>query len=424
MTFTAAQEDALGRILEGETLFLTGQSGSGRAAVLDEAARRLDGVVRLSVTALCATVAGTESLRSFLGLKRSVAAPQAAAPSDAQLRKLRSARIIMIEECNRLRIDQFQELRDMLVGSACGTSPFGGRQLVLSGDFTQLTSVTSREEDRQIAALYGEGRSLGPHNRHWSQIALAHIGAVDDHPEPLADWLAGWRQGVVGAIPARTAEFAGPMTVLTPSGAEADALNERAMGALPDGVYRIPALEEGDGMDMAVPCPQTLALRRGSRVLICAPHPDGLYRPGDTGELVAFRRCPQGEPIALVRRDDGSEVEVIRHAWKGLRHSAERVGAMRIEERGRFIQTPLVPGWAISIWRMGEMRLGNVHADPGVFAQGRAGFVVSRVAGDGLLSVSRMPDPATIPGPAIADNDLEVMCRPQPARAELAPAAP
>lgn len=406
MPLSAAQENALARILEGESLFLTGGDGSGTAAVLDEAALRLGGAVRLNATGLGATIRGQESVRSFFGMNRHIAMPQAATMGDAMMRKLRGARIIMVEGCERLRIDQFQEMRDMLVAAACGYSPFGGRQIILSGDFTQLTAIVGRDEETRLSAIYGAGHRLAPHGRHWGAFGFASLGASPDHPPAIGAWLADWRQGVVGPIPAVEAEAPANAVMMTLSQAAADSINARMMERLPEGVFRIPALEEGEVAEMAPPAMNILAMRRGSRVLISADHPDGRYRCGEAGELLAFRRCANGEPLALVRRDDGSEVEVVRHAWASLRHVPTTTGELVAEQRGRILQTPLLPGWAISIWRMAGMRLAAAHAEPDLLSGGRAGFVVSRMAHDDGLTVSRMPDNTAIPGPAISDSEL------------------
>ena len=95
------------------------------------------------------------------------------------------------------------------------------------------------------------------------------------------------------------------------------------------------------------PVQRELTLCVGARVMTVANDPDGAYVNGSTGTLLEWTPNPG---VALVRLDNGPEVEVRWHRWSQVeRVWDDRRDRMVNRSVGEFVQLPLKLAYASTI---------------------------------------------------------------------------
>src|SRR6476469_1416989 len=145
---------ALEIMLEGQSVLLTGQAGSGKTFVLNEFIRQAkkDGktIAVTATTGLAATHRGGNTIHAWSGIGVHDELPK------NFYKDLPKGRKEMIEKTDVLIIDEISMLHDFrldMIDEAArkirkNDAPFGGLQVILCGDFFQLPPV-NRHDSRQ-----------------------------------------------------------------------------------------------------------------------------------------------------------------------------------------------------------------------------------------------------------------------------------
>jgi len=151
------QELALEILLSGQSAFLTGAAGTGKTFTLNEFIRlsKQSGkkVAVTATTGIAATHLGGNTIHAWSGIGVLDSLPR------HFFDKLSKNRREQIEKVDILVIDEISMLHDYrldLVDEVCrmvrkNDVPFGGIQVVLSGDFFQLPPVTRREDRKKFS---------------------------------------------------------------------------------------------------------------------------------------------------------------------------------------------------------------------------------------------------------------------------------
>jgi len=152
---TNEQEMALQLIMTGQNVFLTGKAGTGKSAVLHCLKESCGGSVAfVAPTGLAAMNIGGSTIHGLFRLPP-VSHPMDAIPplDPAQYELLSGLQPIVIDEVSMLRSDMLvavdTRLKQVAPAHLKGY-PFGGKQVVVVGDFAQLSPVIrSRTNDAQ-----------------------------------------------------------------------------------------------------------------------------------------------------------------------------------------------------------------------------------------------------------------------------------
>jgi len=145
------QERALKHFKKNKNIFLTGPAGTGKSFTLNKIKEYCNANnKKIGITATTGTAAfllGGKTLHSYLGIglaKESAEElfkfvryklPHAAS-------RLRECDVLIIDEISMLDTELFDKISEYLKYIRKNTKPFGGLQLVLTGDFCQLEPVT------------------------------------------------------------------------------------------------------------------------------------------------------------------------------------------------------------------------------------------------------------------------------------------
>lgn len=162
------QSEALAIMESGANVFLTGAAGAGKTYVLNEfvqqARRNGESVAMTAPTGIAATHINGQTIHSWSGIG------VANVLTDSLMKRIRTRRRKKIQAVDILVIDEISMMHAWLfdmVDQVCRTMrrddrPFGGMQVVLSGDFFQLPPVSVGRRSRsdvEPSAEFVESRS-------------------------------------------------------------------------------------------------------------------------------------------------------------------------------------------------------------------------------------------------------------------------
>ena len=137
---------------EGENLFLTGQAGTGKSMVISTFVRLYQHHKIIAVTATTGTAAvllnGT-TLFSYLGIGLGTASADLLIiqlkKKKMFLKRWMDLDVLIIDEVSMLSPELFDKLELVARSLRHSTKPFGGIQLILTGDFFQLPNINQKD---------------------------------------------------------------------------------------------------------------------------------------------------------------------------------------------------------------------------------------------------------------------------------------
>jgi len=372
---------ALEIMLSGESVLLTGPAGAGKTFVLNQFIKLAKYAGKhVSVTAttgLAATHLGGTTIHSWGGIGVQDSIP------DGFAQHIAKGRREIIEKTDVLIIDEISMLHDFrldMIDEVCRLVrkkdiPFGGIQIIMSGDFFQLPPINR-----------GDSRAGGfvVNSEVWQELDPVICYLEEQHrqdDEKLLDILNAMRAGDVRrhhaeTLLARAEEFPDDLEQLTELhtvNVDVDRINEAKLATL-DGdevVYSQTTTGSGnyiETLQRSVLAPAALNIKKGALVMAVKNSPDRKYANGSVGTVVAF------EPYTdypIVKFKNGKEVSMIPDTWE-LRDGDKK--------RASISQIPLRLAWAITIHKSQGMTLDAARIDlRKAFVEGMGYVALSRV---------------------------------------------
>lgn len=368
-------------MLSGESVLLTGPAGAGKTFVLNQfiTLAKSEGkhVSVTATTGLAATHLGGTTIHSWAGIGVLDYLPQGFAEH------LAKGRHEIIEKTDVLIIDEISMLHDYrldMVDEACRLvrrkdEPFGGIQVIMSGDFFQLPPINK-----------GEGRAGGfvVHSRAWQELDPTICYLEEQHrqdDEQLLEILNALRAGDIRrhhaeALLARVDEAPPEDTVLTELhtvNIDVDMLNEKKLDALPGDELLYTQTSTGaanyvENLNRSVLAPDVLRLKKGALVMAVKNASDRKYANGSIGTVVDFEPATD-YPVVEFR--NGKTVSMIPDTWE-LRDGTKK--------RASITQIPLRLAWAITVHKSQGMTLDAARIDlRKAFVEGMGYVALSRV---------------------------------------------
>jgi len=393
------QQQALDCVTTGESIFLTGPGGTGKSETINRIIEEL--TLQGRRFAVCASTGiaavriggctihsclGTNIINSVDDLK--VAIKHGKLNLDRATWKLGALDTIILDEVSMLSGDYITMmdwwLRTLLGGTK---KPFGGIQVIFSGDFLQLPPVI--RYDQPVRDEYA------PASKSWQKlnpkiIYLTKIFRQDD--KEFIRHLNGIRYGNPSSetIDYFNARVGAPLKLpvqLYAKNAAVDAVNNRELAKLPGAAKLYEAEFSGDQRlwsKLARDCivPDKLRLKPGAPVLFArnkyeyGPPVETLFINGERGVIEEL-----ADDTITVKKDTGEIVFVEPERWGLYNHQHKEVAAME--------QFPLKLAWAITIHKSQGMTLSAMRCDVSeCFSPGHVYVALSRVKTlDGLSLV-------------------------------------
>ena len=411
---TPSQKQVIDLLSQGHNVFLTGGAGVGKSHVLKTVidvmrARRMKIIVTAS-TGVAATLLGGVTLHSMIGLglaQEPLVVLLNKARRSAKLReRWRLVDLLIIDECSMLHPDFFDLTDQVLRVVRSSDKPFGGVQLLLSGDFFQLPPVMAPGRDASLAMFIFQTQS-------WSGAEFTIVNLVDIFRQvgELAGILSRVRRAEhtlddivvlvgrvnasldlpIGIEPTRMYSHKVCVDVINSSKlqelvSETHVFTGRVFTEIDMTPPRVPRMQPMSRaqkeavlnearlqISRNVPVPVEQELRVGAQVMLVVnlDQESGLVN-GSRGVITGFRTNRNAGGIMPVVQFTGSEMVLSLHVWKHEIHGAGVVCYMQI---------PLRLAWAVTIHKAQGLSLDYVEMklDRSVFECGQSYVALSRV---------------------------------------------
>lgn len=372
---------ALEIMLSGESVLLTGPAGAGKTFVLNQfiklAKHEGKHVSVTATTGLAATHLGGTTIHSWSGIGVSDSIPSGFADHLAKGRRE------IIEKTDVLIIDEISMLHDFrldMVDEVCRLvrkvdEPFGGIQIIMSGDFFQLPPI-NRGDSRAGGFVVNANvwRELDP-----VICYLQEQHRQDDETllEILSAIRAGdLRRGHAEALLARTEVYPDEfeqLTELHTVNVDVDSMNNAKLKELEaeEVIYEQTTTgSEGyvENLQRSVLAPAALHLKKGALVMAVKNSPERKYVNGSLGVVIDFE--PHTD-YPIIEFKNGKVVSMVPDTWE-LRDGDKK--------RASITQIPLRLAWAITVHKSQGMTLDAARIDlRKAFVEGMGYVALSRV---------------------------------------------
>lgn len=373
------QDEALNILKAGRNVYLTGAAGSGKTYVLNQYIQYLKerGVV-VAVTAstgIAATHLGGMTIHSWsgMGIKEGLSEYdiEMLTQKEHLWERYNKTKVLIIDEVSMIHARMFDSL-DMLARAMKGNDkPFGGMQVVLSGDFFQLPPIS-----KGGAVQYVDS------SRAWKEMDIRTCYLEEQHRQDditLGSVLNEIRSGTVSL---QTEELFQELlngkretsvepTRLYTHNVDVDEVNQAKLNELSGETFFYDMSVSGKGNIAAALCksilaPEKLALKKDAVVMFVKNSFEEGYVNGTMGKVVRFE-----DEMPVVETYEGKQIYVTRATWE-------------VEDDGKILasaeQLPLRLAWAITIHKSQGMSLDAAEVD----------LSRSFVPGQGYVALSRL----------------------------------
>ena len=375
------QELALAILMSGRSALLTGAAGTGKTHLLNTfIAQARDQGKKVSVTAttgLAATHLGGNTIHSWSGIGVSDHLVNNFFDRLSKTRRevITKTDVLVIDEISMLHDFRLDMVDQVLRGVRENDQPFGGVQLVMSGDFFQLPPINRPGEQGGGFVVYSEV---------WQELQPAVLYLERQYrqsDEQLLEILTALRHDDIRRHHAETllarTEIEPPpnedITELHTVNVDVDDINIQKLASLPGEERSYQQTTTGskiyvDNLQRSVLAPENLVIKQGALVMAVKNSPQKLYANGSIGTVVDFEPLTE-YPIVEFR--NGRQVTMVPDVWE-LRDGERK--------RASISQVPLRLAWAITVHKSQGMTLDTAKIDlRKAFVEGMGYVALSRV---------------------------------------------
>lgn len=404
------QRDALKILTSGANVFLTGAAGSGKTHLLRAFLRWADNecktVAVTASTGIAATHMGGMTIHSWsgMGIEDSLSDTDIAKIAfDKKLNKrFNTTSILVIDEISMLHAARLDMVDAILRKARNCMRPFGGIQVVCSGDFFQLPPITRDNSDFKIPFAF--------YAMSWKNADFA-ICYLDEQfrqtEESMTSILNEIRSGEVSL---KTQELLRSRigaasrkentTRLYAQNIDVDRINAHHLAELEGEIKSFQMSSEGphhliNALKKNCLASEVLHLKEKARVMFVRNDPQGRWVNGTIGVVEYFDEL--GEPV--IRKNDGKVVTPNKETW--IIADGDRTLAT-------IHQYPLRLAWAITIHKSQGMSLDSAEVDlRNAFVKGMGYVALSRVRTLSGLSLIGINNIALQVDETIREIDIE-----------------
>jgi ATP-dependent DNA helicase PIF1 len=378
---TEEQESVCAAALRGESLFFTGNAGTGKTTTMRELITRLTerGSGKVFVTASTGAAAvlcrGT-TLHSFagIGLGKESAERLIMKLSKAARKRWGQASTLVIDEISMIDGTLLDKIDAVGRAARRSSRPFGGVQVIVSGDFMQLPPVKVSRfafEADVWSTAFGA-----------NQFCLTRV--FRQHDQSFVSLLNELRVGraspaTCATLQATVARGLGAVDGIEPTklfarNVQVDAINKQRLLELAGATTTLRARDEGD-VRRIEQCsyPAELHLKRNAQIML-------LKNIDVEKKLINGSR---GRVVAIQRKD--GQIDSIKCQFKNAGEWNVKRDEATVEEAGKVLasrsQFPLRLAWALSIHKSQGQTIDLLDCDlQGCFEDGQAYTAVSRAS--------------------------------------------
>ena len=398
------QLQALELALSGKNLFITGGAGTGKSHIIRHIASELQlshrNVVILAPTGLAAFNIEGQTCHRFFGFTDDVLHEgNTGIVSPLMQHKLQAINILIVDEISMVRSDVFAAM-ERLLRLANGTDiPWGGKQIIVVGDYYQLPPVVPDELIRDYLLQHFNG-VYAFDTKAWGLANFSLVNLVNIYRQSDVEYLHMlndvrlFSPAVTEAINAintycqqlKAYKHDDSLHInLCCRNKDAEAINLQYLAELPgrESAYTAQILDYVPP-DFN-PVARQLTLKVGARVMLLKNGFD--HSNGSMGYITAL-----SQDLIMVKLDYGNTISVIPTIFEYKEYELD--GDLIISvTKGTIIQFPIALAYAISIHKsqgMGFDRVNILTGASGCFEHGQLYTALSRAKS---LSGLRLANP-------------------------------
>ncbi len=404
------QKDALKILKAGRNVYLTGAAGAGKTYVINQYIKYLrEHKINVSVTAstgIAATHIGGMTIHSWsgVGIKNDLTDWDIDAMEQKQylVKRITGASVLIIDEVSMLSPDMLDMVNQVCKALRRNQKPFGGLQIVLSGDFFQLPPIVPGTQSGQ--------ERFADSSRAWREADIRTCYITEQYRQqndPITEILNDIRDGTITSKSMKLLESRvhaeleykniDPIRLYTHN-INVDGRNQEELDKLGGAseVYEMTGKGNKriiETLKKGVLAPEILELKKGAKVMFVKNNFEAGYVNGTLGMVTDFEF---GKPV--VKTSDGDEIVVNVEEWM-------------VEDGGKKIasvnQLPLRLAWAITVHKSQGMSLDAAEIDLSkAFAPGQGYVALSRLRTlDGLVLLEKIDQSSLQMHPYIVELD-------------------
>ena len=360
---------------KGYNVFLTGATASGKTHLLREFVEMqwLKGhnVVSCAPSGKSAfNIKGVSIHEAFQISASTVVSENIHVPQN-----ILDADVIVIDDINMCRMDVFDYLSYciLLANQERGKKGKPKIQLIVAGDFYQLSPIVSKEDRNILNKKYGYdvGNAYAFQSKYWEQFDFCNItlkGNLIQTDPDFATALNQVREGdrtCIKYFNEKTSQVCLQKGIyLYSTNAKANALNDKGLEEIQDEEIGFFYSKEEIGITESNRIAEkVLKLKCGARVVLLIDDEENNLRKGSLGTVFCF-----GEDWVTVILDSGMRHSFSRYCWKVNKQNVVSVK-----------QFPLKLGYATTIYKSKDFVFDKVNIEPKVWAQGQLYMMLSKV---------------------------------------------
>ncbi len=382
------QTTALNILKSGKNVFITGSAGTGKTYLLRQyiqylKERRIHPVV-VAPTGIAAAHLKGQTIHSFfaLGIRDTVVDNGYVAfllEKSYLKSRFSKLKVLIIDEVSMVSPEIFASMDKVLRAFKNNPEPFGGVQVVISGDFFQLPPVSREFKEKRFAWQTPVWKSLG-----LKSCYLEEKFRQDD--DQLIQILDEIRSGEVSKKSQQLLEDAfhtelnseAKTTKLFTHNVDVERINIEELNRLKGKAKTFKYTSKGTKKNIEKIFKtslvlEELTLKKGAMVIFIKNNPEKSYVNGTTGMVIGF----EGD-TPIVKTSTGIKIRVLAEEWTVENDKGENVATVS--------QVPLRLAWAITIHKSQGMTLDTAQIDLSqTFEVGQGYVALSRIKNiDGL----------------------------------------
>jgi len=390
------QTTALEILKSGQNVFITGSAGTGKTYLLRQyiqylKERRIHPTI-VAPTGIAASHLKGQTIHSFfaLGIRDTVVDNgYVAFLLEKSYLKSRFAKlkVLIIDEVSMVSPEIFASMDKVLRAFKNNPEPFGGVQVIISGDFFQLPPVSREFKEKRFAWQVPVWKSLALKSCYLQE----KFRQDDDRLIKLLDEI---RLGEVSEASKKTLEDAfhtqlsqeATVTKLYTHNVDVDRINLEELVKLKGKAHTFKYSAKGSAKNIEKIFKtslvlEELTLKKGAMVIFIKNNPEKFYVNGTTGVVVDF----EGD-IPIVKITTGQKIRVLAEDWQLENDKGENIATVS--------QVPLRLAWAITIHKSQGMTLDAAQIDLSQTFEVGQGYValsrIKNIEGLALLGLNEM----------------------------------
>ena len=377
------QNTALEILKSGKNVFITGSAGTGKTYLLDLyrqylKERRVYPTI-VAPTGIAASHLGGQTIHSFfaLGIREHIDEGYVEFLMDKKYLKTRFSKlkVLIIDEVSMVSPELFSSMDLILRGFKGTDAPFGGVQVVISGDFFQLPPISKEPKEKRFAWQSPAWRALDLKTCYLNEKFRQDDGRLI---QILDDIRSGEISANSEALLAQRHEKELPThfkpTRLYTHNVDVDRINlaelEKLEGKPKRFVYESKGSQKNiEKIFKSSLVLEELVLKKGAVVIFIKNNLEAGYINGTTGTVESFSPI---DNMPVVRTTDGTKIKLEPEEWSLENENGKVLATVS--------QVPLRLAWAITVHKSQGMTLDAAEIDLSkTFETGQGYVALSRI---------------------------------------------